>query len=187
MGKFLELFIRTKLKIPTGALVDADVADIRRCRLTRSQQTKSEALVVFADIEARDLVASYARNLAPFIDAENKPTAGLRPDIPGHLGGIHRTLVQYGYAMKRRYGGNFRRNIRFEDSDMTLVIDICIPENGQPGKEWTTVDYQLAKKDRKVNNQDEMDEHADRLASKERGAAGALGGADGGARAKDKK
>ena len=57
MGKFLELFIRTKLKIPTGVLVDADVADIRRRRVARGHQ-KSEALVVFADVEARDLVLS---------------------------------------------------------------------------------------------------------------------------------
>ena len=44
MGKFLELFIRTKLKIPTGVLVDADVADIRRCRLTRSHKPRARYL-----------------------------------------------------------------------------------------------------------------------------------------------
>ena len=193
MGKFLELFVRTKLKIPTGVLVDEDVKDIRRCRLTRGQQAKSEALVVFADVESRDLVASYARNLAPFVDAQNKPTAGLRPDVPGHLGGVHRTLVQYGYAMKKRYGPHFRRNIRFEDSDLSLVVDVCIPAGGKPGKEWTTVDYQRAKEDRKANNRVNLQEQGNKLSSRgeepEVGDAeeAAGGGPEGGARAKNKK
>ena len=143
----------------------------------KKPQAKSEVLVVFADIEARDLVASYARNLAPFVDETNKPTAGLRPDIPSHLGGVHRTLLQYGYAMKWRYGDKFRRNIRFEDGDLTLVIDVCIPDGIQPGKEWTTVNYEHAVMDRKANNKDNVQEHADRLASKERSARGEQGGA----------
>ena len=143
--------------------------DIRRCRLTRGQQPKSEVLVIFADIEPRDLVASYARNLGQFVDKSNKPTAGLRPDVPGHLGGVHRTLVQYGFAMKRRYGNFFRRNIRFEDGEMTLVVDICLPAKGKHGDEWTTVGYERALADRKDNNKDAVKEQGDRLASKNRG------------------
>ena len=70
---------------------------------------------------------SYARNLGDCHDADNKPTAGLRLQVPAHLGGIHRTLLQYGHAMKERYGDGFKRNIRYEDGELTLVIDIFIP------------------------------------------------------------
>ena len=92
---------------------------------------------------------------------------------------MHRTLLQYGYAMKRRYGEKFRRNIRFEDGDMSLVIDVCIPENGQAGKEWTTVCYEHAVRDRKANNQENVQQHMDKLASRERA------GEDGGAKPKE--
>ena len=52
---------------------------------------KSEVLVIFADIEPRDLVASYVRNVGQFVDKSNKPTAGLRPDVPG--GGVGTDLT----------------------------------------------------------------------------------------------
>ena len=125
--------------------------------------------MVFGDVESCDLAASYARNLGEFTDANNKPTAGLRPDIPGFLGGVHRTLLQYGFGLKTRYGRGFKRNIRFEDGEMTLVIDICIPDkDGKPGDDWTTVSYERALSDRRSINRDNETKHGQRLASKER-------------------
>ena len=95
--------------------------------------------------------------------------------------------------MKKRYGPHFRRNIRFEDSDLSLVVDVCIPAGGKPGKEWTTVDHQRAKEDRKANNQVNLQEQGNKLSSRgEEPEVGdteeaAVGGTEGGARSKNKK
>ena len=174
MYKFLELFIRTKLKIPTGIVDAKDIADVRRCRIGRGQKARGEILVVFSDVESRDLTASYARNLGEFTDGNNRPTAGLRPDIPSFLGGVHRTLLQYGFGLKTRYKSGFKRNIRFEDAELSLVIDICLPNsNGTPGSEWTTVSYERALSDRKSINKENEYKQGDCLSSRERAPSGA--------------
>ena len=62
--------------------------------------------------------------------------------------------MQYGHAMKMRYGKDFRKNIRFDDVGLTFCIDVLIP--GQ--RAWETVTYQRAlvdcrNKERKVEIQ----------------------------------
>ena len=90
------------------------------------------------DVETRDRLAAYARNLSGHVGLDNKPTAGVRPDVPSFLGGVHRALLQYGFDMKKKYGEGFRRNIRFEDADHSFVIDLLIPGPSNPNKEWIT-------------------------------------------------
>ena len=64
--------------------------------------------------------------------------------------------MRYGYAMHAKYKFNkeMKRNVRFEDSEETVVIDIKLP-----GREkWITVSYERALRDQK----DSMTrEHAD--------------------------
>ena len=102
---------------------------------------------MFTDIDARDRVASYARNLAKFVDIAGKPTAGVRMDIPDHLQGVHKTLLQYGHAMRNKHGKNpdFKRNVRYDDAGMTLVLDMKLPGR----VDWITVPYTRALEDRK--------------------------------------
>ena len=98
---------------------------------------------------------------------DGKPTAGIRPDIPSFLGGVHRALMQYGCDMKTRYKNKegFRRNIRFEDADHTFVIDMLIPGPENPNNEWITVDYATVSEDRKRRAQVRQDRHGERLHS----------------------
>ena len=90
----LQDFLRSKLRIPTTDLSESDVVSVRRVRLGRGREPRGEVIVVFVDVETRDRVCSYARNLAPYVDGNNKPTAGVRMDVPAHLGGVHKTLRQ---------------------------------------------------------------------------------------------
>ena len=142
----LQDFVLRKLKVPRQEIDDKNIVDVRRIRKGRGGQAESELLVVFADVETRDRVASYARNLSSFVDIAGKPTAGLRLDIPTHLSGVFRALMQYGYALKKKHGAEMKRNVRFDDIEQTLCMDVCFPGE----KEWVTVDYGMALTDKRA-------------------------------------
>ena len=147
LWRSLQQFLRIKLRIPTSELSESDITSVRRMRMGRGKWPKGEVVVVFRDVETRDRVCSYARNLAPFVDAANKPTAGVRMYVPAHLGGIHKTLLQYGHNMRERHGPEFKRNIRFEDAKHTLCIDIRLPG---PSSKWVSISYEHVLADRRA-------------------------------------
>ena len=98
----LQEFIRSKLRIPTSEIAENDVVSVRRMRMGRNRGPVGEVIVVFSDVDVRDRVCSYARNLAPFVDSSNKPTAGVRMYVPTLLGGAHKALLQYGHSMRQK-------------------------------------------------------------------------------------
>ena len=155
----LHEFFRKKMKVPSTELQSSDIVDIRRRRQGR-RSPALEVLVVFQDAETRDRVQAHAKNLAIFVE-NGKPTATVRPDVPMHLGGVHKTLLQYGHALKSRYGQQFRRNIRFEDAEHTFVIDVCL----RTGGDWITIGYERALADRKQNCSAKEKIHGDLLSS----------------------
>ena len=59
---------------------------MRRHRQAREKKEIGEVIVLFCDVTTRDRIVSYARNLGPWVDPLGKPTAGVRLDIPAHLG-----------------------------------------------------------------------------------------------------
>ena len=65
--------------------------------------------------------------------------------------------------MKERYGKEFRRNIRFEDAEHTLCIDIKLP--GQNTK-WISVSYGHALADRRAWSQEVMRKNIQKLSSR---------------------
>ena len=133
----LKEFFFVKLNMPANCVKDEEIEQVRRVRLRRGGQNQNEILVLFSDIETRDRTVSYARNLAPFIDQKGKPTAGVRFDIPDHLTGVHKSLLQYGHALwaKHNKDPDFKRNIRYDDTEKTFVMDIKFPSK----LEWVTV------------------------------------------------
>ena len=107
-------------------------------------------VILFVDLDTRDRVVSYAKNLAPFIDKEGKPTAGVRFDIPDHLTGVHKALLQYGHALWTKHDRDpgFKRNIRYDDTEKTYCMDVKFPGR----TEWVTVDYRRALTDKRRNS-----------------------------------
>ena len=145
----LEEFFLERLRIPAEDLRLTDVEHVRRVRMRRGKESLAEVTVLFCDIETRDRVTSYARNLGSYVDGQGKPTAGIRFEIPDHLSGIHRTLLQYGHALWTKYGrdSDFKRNVRFDDVEMTFCLNVKLPKK----KEWKTVTYKRALLDRRVS------------------------------------
>ena len=134
-GRFLE----DKLAVPQGVIVENDVCDIRRLhsgRSTRPKKIKDEVLIVFKDVATRDLVMSYAPNLASW---RNEPeSVGVRLEVPCHLLGVFKTLEKYGHLVRTTHGENLKRHIKYDDRSMSLVIDVKFPDS----EEWVrkTVD-----------------------------------------------
>ena len=120
-------FIRQKLKVDTADCRDVDVIRARRTRQPRRAPTQHEVAVVFLDKHVRDVVASHGKNLACFTDEKGASTAGVRLEYPGFLGRDFRDLDWYGREMRQRHGKGTRRNIKFNDDDNTLYLDICLP------------------------------------------------------------
>lgn len=84
-------------------------------------------LVTFENVETRDLVRAGAKNLAG-VDA------GLRLEIPDHLLGSFRVLNDLAFELKKK-NGNLKRNIKFDDANLDLAMDVC-PDTG---RQWRTV------------------------------------------------
>lgn len=167
MWQNLQGFLRTKLRIPTSEISETDITSIRRVRIGkgRGRPPVGEVIVVFVDVDTRDRVCLYARNLSQFVDGAGKPTASVRMYIPTHLGGIHKVLMQYGYNMREKYGPEFKRNIRFDDAETTLCIDIKIPNTNPSQSKWITVDYERALADRRTIAKSTVLNYGDALSS----------------------
>lgn len=86
------------MKIPTSDLSESDVVEVRRVLTARGRRSRDEVCVMFTDMETRDRIASYARNLSCYIE-KGKPTVTFRHDIPSFLLGVHKVMLQYGFEM----------------------------------------------------------------------------------------
>ena len=149
MRTSLREFFITKMKIPARDIQEEDIEQVRRVRLRRDKEGLGEVTVLFCDLETRDRMVSYARNLGPFVDSAGKPTAGIRFEIPDYLSGVHKTLLQYGHALWNKYNkdAEFKRNVRFSDVDMSFCLDVKIP-----GKvDWTTVSYEREMREKRFS------------------------------------
>ena len=80
---------------------------------------KNEVCVVFVSQEVRDVVRRGARELA------GDPSTGIRLEIPRHLQKNLKALESISYALKRKRPG-MRRNVKFNDDRLDLVLDFCI-------------------------------------------------------------
>lgn len=92
------------LDVPKTNLSEDSVENVRRIFPTRSRgntrtKVRDEVRVLFKDIETRDMIYSYAPNLA-----ERRNEAGMRLEIPGHLLGQFKTLEKYGRQLKSTRG-----------------------------------------------------------------------------------
>ena len=138
------------MRVPASELRERDIVSVRRVLTARGKRSRLEACVKFVDVEARDRIASYARNLGEYI-GDGKATATFRHDIPSHLTGVHKTLLHNGYSMAKKHGKGFKRNIRFDDSALTFCINVLLP--GKDSK-WITVSHERAYEDRREGEAD---------------------------------
>ena len=126
-------FIHDTLRVPDHEMDQNKIETVRRIR--SGQRIQDEALVVFVNLESRDLVTSYAHNLAECVDTNGRPTAGLRMDIPPKLMSLFKLLENHGRCLKIRYGPEFKRHVRFDDAEHSLFLNVRLP--GEEG--WTRI------------------------------------------------
>ena len=82
---------------------------------------KIEVLVDFIDLESRDTVTSYARNLATHKDVQGDPNAGLSLDVPSQLMGDFKLLKAHSRKLRARYGPEFKCHISVRFTDKRTV------------------------------------------------------------------
>ena len=134
-------FFTQILGIPPSSLPQECVESVRRISIPRSnrpQKIKNEVLVTFREVATRDMVFSYATNLANYRQSSDPP--GIRLDYPDHLRRTFSTLEWYGILLKSELGGTFKRSIKFEDSTKSMRIDVLFPGD----ERWTQIPLEIA-------------------------------------------
>ena len=130
----LQKFLLESMLVPAGEIQRAHIECVRRFRGSRTSRERQEITVVFADNDTRDFVLSHARNLA------GKPNMGVRIDVPHHLLSIKRTFDEYGFILKSEIGGEFKRNVRYDDAIEGLTMDVFYPDT----KKWERITHREA-------------------------------------------
>ena len=106
------------LKVPLDVLNGLHIEKVERISQARRSKIQDELLVVFRTSSQRDVIQSYASNLAA-VQGE----AGIRLDVPDFLRGLFRQFEVHAANLKERYGP-IKRAIRFDDLDKSLYMDV---------------------------------------------------------------
>ena len=136
-------FFFKNLLIPEHHLSEDSVESVRRIypakhrnRPGSAGRVRDEVRVLFKDVETRDMVYSYASNLA-----DKRETAGMRLEVPSHLLGQFKTLERYGRHLKTAHGPAVKWHIRFDDSELAMFLNIKLSDQDQ----WTKIDFVSAR------------------------------------------
>lgn len=139
-------FIRQKLQVPDDELGSKQIERIRRIRSAKQSKIKFEVSVLFTDVAARDRVSSHGRSLANYQNEDGTPSAGMRIEYPDHLGYSFRCLDWFGKDLKNRFGNGLRRNIRFNNDNQNLCMDVRFPDTDR----WERISAQVAIDEKKA-------------------------------------
>ena len=130
-------FIYDVLLVKQSELSVDRIERARRVRSSRIGQTRKEALITFVDASTRDFVISHAKNLQT--GRENQH--GVRLEYPDFLGDDFRILTKFGAKMRQKMGEGFKRNVKFNDDEMSLYVDVKFPNQD----EWLAVTPEVAR------------------------------------------
>ena len=152
-------FFLKVLEIPESHLPEDSVENIRRIYPARTRgkhttRVKDEVRVLFKDVQTRDMVHSYAPNLAA-----KRDTAGMRLEVPGHLLGHFKSLERYGRHLKALHGPDLRWHIKYDDVELSMFLNVKLAE----GESWNRVDSDHAKEEMKKQDAAKTTQFRDRL------------------------
>lgn len=134
-------FLGTKLGLGSVA-AESMIEKVTRVLIPSGPGVKQEALVMFRDSGHRDNAMGASGKLSEFIDATNKPTAGIRIEVPPRLRATFRVLFRYGQNLRTRHGPGTRRHIKFDDALQTLFLNIKLPGD----ERWSRVSFEMARR-----------------------------------------
>ena len=115
-------FLKKSLCIPETVVDGLTLERVEKLSQTRRSKVQDGVLVTFETAQQRDVVQSYASNLAPI-----QGRAGLRLDIPDFLRGLFRLFESHAAALKAEYG-SLKRAIRFDDAEQSLFMDVKLED-----------------------------------------------------------
>ena len=155
-------FLIQVLGIAPSDLPQECVESVRRVstpRTNRPQKIRNEVIVTFREVATRDMVFSFAPNLANFRQSTEPP--GIRLDYPDQLRGPFSTLEKYGALLKSELGPAFKRSIKYDDAVMSLRIDVLFPGD----ERWTQIPLEIAAEELEKRKKNESAATRQRLSS----------------------
>ena len=147
-------FLSEMLRIPESSIGHEEIETIARPKMKKKRYAESErpgqvhheTVITFKNAATRDFVMGHAYNLAQHVDENNKPTAGIRMEIPHHLLSQFHDLQNYARDLHTKHGTGFKRNIKFEDREENLFMYVKLPNS----EEWLFVDHAIALEERRT-------------------------------------
>ena len=110
MSSELDIFLKNGLLIKQEDLDTIIIIEsIERMRSSPRSKHHHEILVVFREEETRELILSYSRSIAKYVNESGQPTAGLRMEVLTFLASTHKLLQSVCVYLKNKYGHQIRR------------------------------------------------------------------------------
>ena len=109
------------LEVPSQVAKALNIVLIEKVEQARRSRIQNEVKVVFATSRERDLVQSYAANLA-----KQGGKAGIRMEVPEHTRGLFKLFEAHGASLRGKFPG-LKRSIKFEDTSQSLCMDVRMP------------------------------------------------------------
>lgn len=134
-----EFFFKT-LEVPESYLSEDSVESVRQIfpAKTRTKgRITDEVRMLFKDVKTRDMVYSYAINLA-----NKRDRAGMRLEVPGHLLGQFKTLERYGRQLKQEHGQNIKWHIKYDDPELSMFLNVKLGDEG-----WNKITFDTAREE----------------------------------------
>ena len=122
--KKVRAFLKESMDMPVQVVDGLQIEKITRQQQPRRSKIHSEVLVHLTSHLSRDVIQSYAVNLA-----SSSGNAGLRLEIPEHLVGLFKWYEAHAAALRETYG-QVKRSIRFDDTNRSLCMDVKLLSTG---------------------------------------------------------
>lgn len=121
-GSAVRSFLEKTLEIPVVTVNSLNIEQVDKIEQGRRSLIQNEVRVVFASSRERDIVQSYASNLAKV-----QGKAGIRMELPEHLRGLFKTFEAHSASLRRRFPG-LKRAIKYNDQTQSLCMDVRMPD-----------------------------------------------------------
>lgn len=124
------------------------IEHIHRPEIPSGPTVKEEVTVLFRATETRDMVMGASAKLAPYIDSNGRPTAGIRIEVPAALRPAFSILFKYGQLLRSRHGPGTRRHVKFDDVEESLFLNVKLPGDTV----WSRASLDVARRGLRVRN-----------------------------------
>ena len=145
-------FLRRGLGIEESKIAELGIERVERTGLPDNDIVHNELRVVLTSASARDFIYSLGPKLAKHVDADRRPTAGFRVEVPDYLGGEWKLLDDLGYHLKREHGPGTKKYIKYDDYNYSLYLEVRLPG----ATNWTRITPESANQLKKKRDREDL-------------------------------